>query len=153
MEFEELYQEIILDHYRSPRNRCSEQEATGGNCVKHENPLCGDELLLSVELDGDGRKIARVCFAGHGCSISQASASMMTEAVLGMERCQALAMVDRVRAMMHGEPPDEDLGDAEALQGVSKFPVRIKCALLAWLALKSSLENGNHLAEKNHEHG
>lgn len=144
MDFEELYQEIILDHYRAPRNRCSEQEAAEGNCVKHENPLCGDELLLRVEMDSGGEKIGKVCFAGHGCSISQASASMMTEAVQGMDRTQALEMVERVRAMMHGEQPDEDLGDAEALQGVSKFPVRIKCALLAWLALKESLENGKH---------
>ncbi len=145
MEFDDLYQEIILDHYRSPRNNCSVQEVReAGRCVKHENPLCGDELLLSVELDGEGGKIDKICFAGHGCSISQASASMMTEAVRDMSREQALKLVDRVREMMRGGEPDEDLGDVEALQGVSKFPVRIKCALLAWMALKDSLENGTN---------
>jgi nitrogen fixation protein NifU and related proteins len=143
MEFEELYQEIILDHYRDPRNKCSDLEVGGGNCVKHENPLCGDELLLSVELGAGDGVIAEICFAGHGCSISQASASMMTEAVLGQSREQALQMVERVREMMRGSEPEEDLGDVEALQGVSKFPVRIKCALLAWMALKDALENGN----------
>ena len=150
MEFDELYQEIILDHYRAPRNKCSEQEAGADNCVRHENPLCGDELLLSVELDGEGGRIDKICFAGHGCSISQASASMMTEAVQGMGRQQALAIVERVREMMRGTQPDEELGDVEALQGVSKFPVRIKCALLAWMALKDALENGigNYQAEK-----
>ncbi len=155
MEFDELYQEIILDHYRDPRNKCSEQEVAAGNCVKHENPLCGDELLLSVELDRDDGRIANICFAGHGCSISQASASMMTEAVRGHSREQALEIVERVREMMRGGEPDEDLGDVEALQGVSKFPVRIKCALLAWMALKDALENGNSNNQegKDHEQG
>ncbi len=155
VEFNELYQEIILDHYRSPRNKCGEQEASAGNCVKHENPLCGDELLLSVQLDSEGGRIEKICFAGHGCSISQASASMMTEAVQGLGREQALALVERVREMMRGARPDEELGDVEALQGVSKFPVRIKCALLAWMALKDALDggNGNHQPETIHEQG
>ena len=107
VEFEELYQEIILDHYRTPRNRCSEEEAQASQCVKHENPLGGDELLLSVDVDEKDAKIGRVCFAGHGCSISQASASMMTEAVQGLTRGQALELVDRVRQLMHGEFPDD----------------------------------------------
>ena len=143
MEFDELYQEIILDHYRSPRNNCSEREAKAGNCVKHENPLCGDELLLSVELNGESGRIDKICFAGHGCSISQASASMMTEVVRGLGRRQALAMVERVREMMRGAEPDGELGDVEALRGVSMFPVRIKCALLSWMALKDALDGGN----------
>ena len=153
VEFEELYQEIILDHYRAPRNRCSEQEAEAGACcVKHENPLCGDELLLSVEMEGKDT-IGKICFAGQGCSISQASASMMTEAVKGLSREQALEMVERVREMMHDGEADEDLGDVEALQGVSRFPVRIKCALLAWMALKDALENGNGNQNMEENHG
>jgi len=152
LDFEELYQEIILDHYRTPRNRSEDLSDTAQNCVKHENPLCGDELLLAVDLDAAGEKIENIRFSGHGCSISQASASMMTEAVQGLGRGEALQMVERVREMMHGKEPDDDLGDVEALQGVSKFPVRIKCALLAWMALKDSLENGNLKSEKSYEH-
>jgi nitrogen fixation NifU-like protein len=134
-ELEELYQEIILDHYRSPRNR---RRGDGSIEVRHDNPLCGDELTLRLELSGG--EVASVSWEGHGCSISQASASMMSEAVEGLPATEARTLIEQLRQMMRGEPPVEDLGDVMALEGVSKFPVRIKCALLAWMALKDALE-------------
>jgi nitrogen fixation protein NifU and related proteins len=149
--FDELYQEIILDHYRSPRNKCNGIDS-GNLCVKHENPLCGDELSLSLELSEDN-KIVKLCFSGHGCAISQASASMMTEAVKGSTIDQALDLIESVRLMMHGEAPAGELGDIEALEGVADFPVRIKCALLAWMALKDGLNSSKLSAEVKHPHG
>ena len=143
--FDELYQEIILDHYRAPRNKCRGDE-TGKICVKHENPLCGDELSLSVKLDGE-EKISRICFSGQGCAISQASASMMTEAVKGLTASQANELIETVRLMMHNEAPAEEQGDIEALKGVNKFPVRVKCALLAWTALKDAINSAESSPE------
>jgi len=151
MSFDELYQEIILDHYRSPRNRCADAQS-GKICVKHENPLCGDELSLSLELSGDGT-IEKICFSGQGCAISQASASMMTGAVKGLTTRSAGELIETVRLMMHGEPPAGDLGDIEALEGVADFPVRIKCALLAWMALKDALTISDLSAGVKHAHG
>ena len=145
MSFDQLYQEIILDHYRAPRNKCQGDE-TGKIFVKHENLLCGDELSLSVKLDGD-EKISRICFSGQGCAISQASASMMTEAVKGLTANQANRLIETVRLMMHSEVQAEDLGDIEALKGVAKFPVRVKCALLAWMALKDALNSAESSPE------
>jgi nitrogen fixation NifU-like protein len=135
MSIEDLYREIILDHYRSPRNK--RRGVEGAIAVKHDNPLCGDELQLAIDVR-DGR-LADVAFDGKGCSISQASASMMTEAVHGRSVDDALALAETIRMMMHGEHPGEDLGDLMALEGVAKFPVRVKCALLAWMALKDAL--------------
>lgn len=139
MSLEDLYREIILDHYRSPRNK--RRGVDGAITVKHDNPLCGDELALAVDIE-DGR-VSDVAFDGRGCSISQASASMMTEAVHGMTVSEALDRAEIVRLMMHGEHPGEDLGDLMALEGVAKFPVRVKCALLAWMALKDALGQVN----------
>ena len=139
MSVEDLYREIILDHYRSPRNK--RRGVEGAIAVKHDNPLCGDELHLAVDVQ-DG-ELSDVAFDGKGCSISQASASMMTEAVQGKTVKDALGLTETIRQMMHGESPDEDLGDLMALEGVAKFPVRVKCALLAWMALKDALtQNG-----------
>jgi nitrogen fixation NifU-like protein len=139
MSVDDLYREIILDHYRSPRNK--RRGVEGAIAVKHDNPLCGDELHLAVDVK-DG-KLADVAFDGKGCSISQASASMMTEAVNGKSVDDALGLAETIRLMMHGERPSEgdedDLGDLMALEGVAKFPVRVKCALLAWMALKDAL--------------
>src|SRR5688572_1476383 len=135
MSVDDLYREIILDHYRSPRNK--RRGVEGSIAVKHDNPLCGDELHLAIDLR-DGR-LADVAFDGKGCSISQASASMMTEAVQGQSVDDALALSETVRLMMHGEHPTGDLGDLMALEGVAKFPVRVKCALLAWMALRDAL--------------
>ncbi len=138
---DELYREVILEHYRSPRNRGRLPEpdvATRGN-----NPLCGDNVEISLDIDAG--VINDIRFLGRGCSISQASASMLTEAVKGHTLGEAHHLVDSVKAMMRGEPTgDADLSELEPLQGVRKVPVRVKCALLAW----TTLEEGLRLAEK-----
>lgn len=135
MALDDLYREVILDHYRHPRNRGrldpSDVAAEGAN------PLCGDELALFVRMR-DGR-VEDVRFEGRGCSISQASASMMTEAVKGKTLADVRALVAQFKGMMHGQEPSEDLGDLVALQGVRKFPVRIKCATLSWVTLEQGL--------------
>ena len=133
---DELYREVILDHYKAPRNRGELDPHTVR--VEGLNPLCGDEIQVDVLLkDGEVQDIA---FTGRGCSISQASASMMTEAVKSLSTDEVAELIDTFKAMMHGEPVDtEPLGDLEALEGVQKFPVRIKCALLAWTTLEQAL--------------
>jgi nitrogen fixation NifU-like protein len=134
---DELYREVILEHYKSPRNRGRLTEpdvATRGH-----NPLCGDEVEVSLDLE-DG-VVRDVRFQGRGCSISQASASMMTEAVKGKSVEATRRLVDVIKTMLRGESTGElDLGDVDALQGVRKFPVRIKCALLAWTTLEEGLD-------------
>jgi len=130
-----LYREVILDHYRRPRNKGVLEGAT--HTITMNNPLCGDviELMLAVE---DG-KIAGAKFAGRGCSISQASASMLTGRVMGRSPAEAVDLAARFTALLHGDEDlleDEGLGDLRALAGVSKFPVRIKCALLGWNCLE-----------------
>lgn len=135
---DDLYQQLILDHYRSRRNEGTLDAPTVA--VDHSNPLCGDELHLELLIE-DGR-VADVRQSGQGCSISQAAASMMTEVAKGLPLDDALAVVEHFRLVMHGEEEaDEDrLGDAIALEGVAKYPVRIKCALLGWMALKDAIE-------------
>jgi len=139
MSLEDLYREVILDHYRSPRNRGELSDATV--VVELNNPVCGDEIKLCLKVEND--TVNDVRFSGRGCSISQSSASMMTEAVKGKPLSEALDMVERFKAMMRSEisADEANLGDLEALQGVSKFPVRIKCALLSWEALRQGLES------------
>src|SRR5881396_1608263 len=134
-----LYQELILDHYRRPRNKGSLEGAT--HAVSLNNPLCGDEIDLQLRVDGD--VIREVRFVGRGCSISQASASMMTQLVKDKSVPQAVALADRMGAMMRGDEGaarDKTLGELRALAGVSKFPVRIKCALLPWNALTDAIK-------------
>ncbi len=134
-----LYQELILDHYRRPRNRGALEGAT--HTVTLTNPLCGDEIDLQLRVDGDLIKEAR--FVGRGCSISQASASMMTQLVTDRSIAQALSLAGRVSAMMQGDEAaahDKTLGELRALAGVAKFPVRIKCALLPWNALTDAVK-------------
>ena len=134
-----LYQELILDHYRRPRNKGVLEDAT--HSVALNNPLCGDEIDLQLRLEGD--VIADVRFIGRGCSISQAAASMMTQIVKQRRLADALGMADRMSAMMHGDPAaanDKTLGDLRALAGVAKFPVRVKCAMLPWNALKDAVK-------------
>jgi nitrogen fixation protein NifU and related proteins len=142
MSLEDLYQEIILDHYRRPRNRTAELEPHDVH-VLHVNPLCGDELdlRLRVRVDNGRRAVDAVAFEGEGCSISMASASAMTEAVLGRDLDDAADLVEAFRLMMHGEgvKREEDLLDGVAFQGVAKFPVRVKCALLGWMALRDAI--------------
>jgi nitrogen fixation NifU-like protein len=142
---EDLYREIILDHHRNPRNR-GELAPPASHAVGH-NPLCGDEIDVYLEVT-DG-VVSDVKVGGQGCSISQSSASMMSQAVKGKPIAEVRALVRRFKGMM--SIPDEDgntiepdpavkLGDLEALQGVVKFPVRIKCATLAWNTLLDALE-------------
>lgn len=137
MGLEDLYQEIILDHYKKPRH----PGRLGGEHVevRHYNPVCGDELTLGLRLEGD--RVAEVAVAGSGCSISQASASVMTEQVLGRPVAEALETAEGFRRMMHGEgePDEELLGDGIAFAGVARYPVRVKCALLGWMALKDAV--------------
>ena len=140
-ELDDLYRELILDHYRSPRNR----RALDDPKVVSEgyNPLCGDEIEVHVRLDGD--VISDIGFDGHGCSISQASGSMMTEAVRGKTLEEARSLIAAFTHMMTDPdftPPDE-IGDLEAFQGVAKYPVRVKCATLAWHALQQGLDQRN----------
>jgi len=133
-----MYKEVILDHYKSPRNK---RELPGAelSCTRN-NPLCGDEIGVSARVE-DGR-IVDVAFQGAGCSISQSSASMMTEAVAGRTVDEAREMAAAFRGMMAGEvEPDEDrFGDLVALKGVVQYPIRIKCAVLAWDVLQEALE-------------
>ena len=140
MSVDDLYREIILDHYRSPRNK--RRGVEGATLVKHDNPLCGDELALSIDVE-DG-KLSDVAFDGRGCSISQASASMMTEAVQGKAVDDALKLASDFRGMMAGtvEPDEDEFGDLVALKGVVKYPIRIKCAVLAWDVLQEALQEG-----------
>lgn len=137
---DDLYREIILDHYRSPRNR-GELPPPAAHAVGH-NPLCGDEI--EVFLDVRDGVVTDIKVGGQGCSISQSSASMMSQAVKGKPVDEVRALVHRFKSMMSIEELDESapevkLGDLEALQGVVKFPVRIKCAVLAWNTLTDAL--------------
>jgi nitrogen fixation protein NifU and related proteins len=135
-----LYQELILDHNRKPKN-FRVMEHADREVVGH-NPLCGDQLTLWVKLDGD--KIEDVSFQGQGCAISKASASMMTSAVKGKTRQEAEMLFDKFHALVTGkldEAHKKELGSLRAFGGVSKFPLRVKCASLAWHTLKSALEN------------
>ena len=130
---DDLYREILLDHYRSPRNRGRLDAPTAS--ADGANPLCGDQITLDVVLDDEGNVVE-----GSGCSISQASSSMMTGYVKGRPTEEALAGVEAFQRMMvDGEPLDEEFGDIEALSGVRKFPVRVKCASLAWKTLEQAL--------------
>ena len=133
-----LYQEMILDHYRRPRNK-GEIENPDDTIVM-KNPLCGDEITIQVRYDGDS--VSDVGFSGRGCSISQASASMMTQLIKGKSRNEIESLRTRFRDMVMGAENSEDksLGSLRALSGVAKFPARVKCALLAWNALEEALE-------------
>lgn len=136
MALDDLYREVILDHYAHPRNRGKLDPSDVS--VEGSNPLCGDELSLFVRLR-DGR-VDDVRFEGRGCSISQASTSMMTEVIKGKTLDEVRALVGKFKGMMRGETPGDDLGDLLALAGVRKFPVRIKCATLSWVALEQGLD-------------
>jgi nitrogen fixation NifU-like protein len=148
---EDLYREIILDHYRNPRNR-GELPVPPAHAETGFNPLCGDEITIYLRVDGD--IVTDLRLTGQGCSISQSSASMMSTAVKGKTLDEARAVIRTFKAMMSvhearldgddgsGPPPPEvPLGDLEALQGVVKFPVRIKCATLSWNTLTQALDS------------
>lgn len=136
---DDLYRRVIMDHYQKPRNRGKLDEAEG-LIINLNNPTCGDSISLSLRLE-EG-KVVDAKFLGEGCSISMSSASMMTEAVKGKTVEEALALSQVFSDMMQGKEIDEslDLGDIEALQGVAKFPARIKCATLAWKALEQGIK-------------
>jgi nitrogen fixation protein NifU and related proteins len=137
-QFDDLYRQVILDHYRRPHNRHALEQAD----VKAEglNPLCGDEI--EVELRFDDGVVSSAAFGGRGCSISQSSASMMTDAVQGKTASEIESLIRSFKQMvMEGQPATDELGDLEALEGVSKFPVRVKCATLAWNVLQQAIND------------
>ena len=137
--FDDLYQEIVMDHYRAPRGRARLDHVP--NSLAHENPTCGDSLKLEVVLDGEGR-IQRVLFDGKGCAISTASASLMTESVTGLTVAEARERASSFIRALRGDLPADTLdamGDLAAFKGIASFPVRVKCATLAWHALLVSL--------------
>jgi len=151
-DFDDLYREIILDHYRSPRNR-GELESPPAHRVEGFNPLCGDEVVISLLVE-DGQ-LADLKIAGSGCSISQSSASLMSSAVKGKSLGEVRELIHTFKGMMsiheallgkdgEAEEPEaidfDELGELAALQGVVKFPVRIKCATLSWIALAQGLD-------------
>ena len=144
MDMRELYQEIILDHYKKPRN-CTPLEGANHHANGH-NPLCGDRIRIHLRVeDGVVRDIA---FEGAGCAISTASASMMTEAVKGKGVAEVEELFERFRAMVTGKDgrvdgEAADLGSLEALQGVREIPIRVKCATLAWHTLQAALKEGS----------
>lgn len=138
VQFDDLYREVVLEHYRRPRNKGPLDDATV--VAEGLNPSCGDEIQVALKVE-DGRLTA-VHFGGQGCSISQSSASMLTEQSAGLSLEEVSALSRAVQAMVTDEGFDldrVDLGDLEALQGVAKFPVRVKCALLAWKVLDLAL--------------
>ena len=143
LSLEELYKEVILDHYRAPRNkgRVDPHDVA----LERNNPLCGDELELFLRYDGD--TLEAVGFEGKGCSISQASASMMTEKIQSLSIKDATAVAESIKRMMAGEEEGDpnELGDLVSLKGVVKYPVRIKCALLSWNTLLEALEESGKL--------
>jgi nitrogen fixation protein NifU and related proteins len=142
MEVESMYREIILDHYRRPHNKGLREPYDAQ--VHHVNPLCGDEVTLRVALKDAGGEpaVADVSYDALGCSISQASASVMTEAVIGKTVRDAMdvsaAFLELMQSRGEADPDEDLLGDAVAFEGVSKYPARVKCALLGWMAWKDA---------------
>jgi len=159
---EDLYREIILDHYRSPRNR-GELSVPPAHKVEGFNPLCGDEVVLYLDVDPATELVRDIKIEGQGCSISQASTSMMSAAVKGKQLDEVRRLIRAFKALMsihesklEGDGDGGDLaselegvrlGDLEALQGVVKFPVRIKCATLAWNTLQQALDEASQAAK------
>ncbi len=138
-DLKDLYQEVIFDHNRNPRHFGKVEDAN--RCVKGFNPLCGDRMTLYMKVDDSGR-IADLSFEGSGCAISVASASMMTDMLVGKTVDEAEALFQKFHGMMMSEDDgDEQLGKLQALSGVKGFPSRIKCATLAWHALQAALKD------------
>ena len=138
-ELEELYQEVILDHSRRPRNF---GELAGASVLVHgDNPSCGDEIHLAVKLGADG-DLEDIKFTGHGCAISQASASMMSMKLKGKSRDRVMSILHAFQDLVLGQSTEvpQDLGDLRLLQGVRKFPQRVKCAMLAWRAVEQAMQ-------------
>jgi nitrogen fixation NifU-like protein len=149
MNLESMYQEIILDHYKNPHGRGLRDPYDAESF--QVNPTCGDEVTLRVTLDGD--KVSDVSYEGQGCSISQASTSVLTDLVVGHTVDEALTKMDAFVELMQGRgqvEPDEDvLDDGIAFAGVAKYPARVKCALLGWMAFKDALGRTADSASSN----
>lgn len=148
MDLKGLYQEIILDHYKHPRGKAALEDALAS--AHHVNPTCGDEVTVDVATDADGR--LRLGYQGQGCSISQASASVMAELLEGASVDDSVRVREAFVAMMHSQgnaEPDEDIiGDGVAFVGVAKYPARVKCALLPWMALQDAEIKAGLMAPK-----
>jgi nitrogen fixation NifU-like protein len=145
---EALYQEVILDHNRKPRNFREIENAD--RHVEGRNPLCGDQVTIYVKLDGD--RVADVSFKGTGCAVSKSSASIMTQTVKGKTLAETRVLFDKFHNMITGKMTDaerEQMGSLAALGGVSKFPLRVKCASLAWHALMSALDGGGEVSTEH----
>jgi nitrogen fixation NifU-like protein len=140
MDLDALYQEIILDHYRNPHHKGLREPYEAE--VHHVNPTCGDEITLRVHLSGDGSTVEDVSYDAEGCSISQAAASVMTDLVIGRPVDDAMTAHEAFLELMQGrgsvEPDEQVLEDGVAFAGVAKFPARVKCALLSWMAWKDA---------------
>jgi nitrogen fixation protein NifU and related proteins len=135
-ELGDLYQEIILDHYKKPRNAGRIEEPSCS--ASGDNPLCGDKIAITVKAEGD--RIDDIRWKGAGCAISTASASLMSEAVKGRTKAEFAALFGKFHAMVTGKGPSDGLEKLEVFAGVSEYPVRVKCASLAWHTLKAALE-------------
>jgi nitrogen fixation NifU-like protein len=143
MQLDDLYRRVIMDHYKTPRNRGAIEDDEAMT-IQLNNPTCGDKISLQMQIEDGIVKAAK--FTGEGCSISMASASMMTDAIKGKKLDDALQMADQFSNMMQGKTEEFEYEDLEALSGVNKFPARIKCATLAWNALKKGAIQGKHQA-------
>ncbi|MBD0382718.1 Fe-S cluster assembly sulfur transfer protein SufU [Paenibacillus sedimenti] len=137
MQLDDLYRRVIMDHYKNPRNR-GKFESDEAVTIDLNNPTCGDKISLQMQVEDGLVKNAK--FLGEGCSISLSSASMMTDAVKGKALDEALKMAENFSGLMKGETVEFEYEDIEALSGVNKFPARIKCATLAWNALRKGIE-------------
>jgi nitrogen fixation NifU-like protein len=141
VKMEQMYQEVILDHYKHPHNRGLREPFAAE--VHHVNPTCGDEVTLRVTLSDDAQTVADISYDGQGCSISQAATSVLTDQVIGQSVGDALKTVEAFTEMISSRgnvEGDEDvLGDGIAFAGVAKYPARVKCALLGWMAFKDAL--------------
>jgi nitrogen fixation protein NifU and related proteins len=136
---DQLYKELILEHYKHPRNKGVLENAV---IEEGANPSCGDEVNLYLKIDDS--TIADIKFTGEGCAISQASASMLTGAIKGKTLEEVTVLTQQFKAMIHGEEPADELGDLKMLQGISKLHARVKCATLAWVTLEQALAKIPH---------
>jgi nitrogen fixation protein NifU and related proteins len=150
---EQIYQEVILDHYKHPHHRGLREPFDAQ--VYHVNPTCGDEVTLRVALSGDGGRVQDISYEGQGCSISQAATSVLTDQVIGQSIDKALdtvaAFTEMVSSRGNVEGDEETLGDGVAFAGVAKYPARVKCALLGWMAFKDALAQAGEDVEVDDE--
>lgn len=140
MQLDDLYRRVIMDHYKNPRNRGAFED--GGVTIDLNNPTCGDKISLQLKVEDGIVQDAK--YTGEGCSISMSSASMMTDAVKGKTLDDALRLAENFSQLMQGQSVEFEYEDIEALSGVNKFPARIKCATLAWNAMRKGIEQAKH---------